>query len=103
MNKTSILIVGHGSRDASANQEFETLVAEYQKSRPELNVKHCYIELALPPLQPALEELARASEKILVVPLMLFAAGHVKNDIPLALDAARRKFPNVKFEAANAL
>ena len=49
MKKISVLLVGHGSREASANQEFEQLVAEYQARRPEFSVKFGYIELAQPP------------------------------------------------------
>jgi sirohydrochlorin ferrochelatase/(2Fe-2S) ferredoxin len=33
----------------------------------------------------------------------LFTAGHVKNDIPLAMAAARRKFPTVRFTAGRVL
>ena len=101
--KKTILIVRHGSRDAAANAEFEDLVARYRALRPEDEVAHAYIELALPSLQTALDETAGKSDDVVVVPLMLFAAGHVKNDIPLALDAARKKFPGVRFTACPAL
>lgn len=38
-----------------------------------------------------------------MLPLFLFAAGHVKNDLPLALAEARRAFPATRFSAARAL
>jgi sirohydrochlorin ferrochelatase/(2Fe-2S) ferredoxin len=37
------------------------------------------------------------------LPLFLFAAGHVKNDLPLALATARARFPSVRFVAARPL
>jgi sirohydrochlorin cobaltochelatase len=40
---------------------------------------------------------------VVVVPCFLFTAGHVKNDIPLALAAVRPKFPQVRFEAGRVL
>jgi sirohydrochlorin ferrochelatase/(2Fe-2S) ferredoxin len=98
-----LLIVGHGSRQAGANHEFEALVEMYRQHRPDLHVGHGYIELAQPALIDALRAMAAQVREVLVVPLFLFAAGHVKNDIPLALAQARREFPRVVFRAAPAL
>jgi sirohydrochlorin cobaltochelatase len=98
-----VLIVGHGSRDAPANQEFEQLVARYQARRPELELRYGYVELARPSLAEALAGLPVGCEEAVILPLFLFAAGHVKNDIPLALAAARERRPEVRFRAARAL
>jgi sirohydrochlorin cobaltochelatase len=87
---TGLLIVGHGSREAGANVEFERVVAAYRARRPELRVAHGYVELAQPSLRAALGALCAEVDQVLVLPLFLFAAGHVKNDIPLALEQARR-------------
>jgi len=103
-NRTVILIVGHGSREPAANLELESLVDEYRASHPQVEVAHAYIELAAPSLSEALAQLGAAhAEEVVVVPLFLFAAGHVKNDIPLALDAARRAHPQTQFLAARSL
>lgn len=100
---TGLLIVGHGSRDPSANAEFESVVAIYRTRRPDLDVVHGYVELASPSLATALRELAQRVDFVVVLPLFLFAAGHVKNDIPLALSQAREEFPTVRFTVTNAL
>ena len=100
---TGLLIVGHGSRDPSANAEFESVVAAYRMARPESEVAHGYVELARPSLPTALCDLAQRTDSVVVLPLFLFAAGHVKNDIPLALSKARQDFPAVRFTVANAL
>ena len=100
---TGLLIVGHGSRDTNANVEFEALVATYRAARPDIEVVHGYVELARPSLSTALRELTQRVDSIVVLPLFLFAAGHVKNDIPLALAQARQDFPTVRFTVANAL
>jgi sirohydrochlorin cobaltochelatase len=99
----SVLLVGHGSRDPQANQEFEDLVAAYRAAHGEFRVSHCYVELAQPSLSSALKTAAGGSDEVIVVPLFLFAAGHVKNDIPIALEAARREHPNVRFLATREL
>lgn len=100
---TGLLIVGHGSRDPNANVEFEALVAAYRAGRPDLHVMHGYVELARPSLATALRELAQRTDSVVILPLFLFAAGHVKNDIPLVLAQTRQEFPTVRFTAANAL
>ena len=100
---TGLLIVGHGSRDSNANVEFEALVAAYRAGRPDLHVAHGYVELARPSLAAALRELAQRADSVVVLPLFLFAAGHVKNDIPLALSQARQEHPSVQFIVAHAL
>lgn len=98
-----LLIVGHGSRDPHANIEFESLVAAYRARRPDLDVAHGYVELAHPLLCTGLRDLAQRVESVVVLPLFLFAAGHVKNDIPLALSQARQEFPTVRFTVTHAL
>ncbi len=100
---TGLLIVGHGSRDPNANVEFEALVAAYRAARPDIEVVHGYVELAHPSLLTALRDLAQRADSVVVLPLFLFAAGHVKNDIPLALSQARQDFPTVRFTMTNAL
>jgi sirohydrochlorin ferrochelatase/(2Fe-2S) ferredoxin len=100
---TGLLIVGHGSRDPRANVEFEAVAAAFRSVRPDIEVAHGYVELACPSLATALRDLVQRADSIVVLPLFLFAAGHVKNDIPLALSQARHDFPGVRFTAAQAL
>jgi sirohydrochlorin ferrochelatase len=100
MERRSVLILGHGSRRKAANAQFEGLVRRFRARRPELDVAHAYIELCAPLLADGLDALARRSDRVTVLPLFLFAAGHVKKDIPKAIAAARLRFPQVRFEAA---
>lgn len=103
MERTSVLILGHGSRRAEANAEFEALVDGFRRRRPALDVGHAYVELASPLLADGLAHAASRSRHVVVLPLFLFAAGHVKDDVPEALAGARRAFPSVRFEAARAV
>ncbi|HVA81147.1 MAG TPA: CbiX/SirB N-terminal domain-containing protein [Candidatus Binataceae bacterium] len=103
MQRTGVLVVGHGSREPASNLEFEALVERVRSGRPEFDVRHAYVELATPSLADGLDAIARGNERVVVVPCFLFTAGHVKNDIPLALAGARRKFPKVRFEAGRVL
>ena len=101
--RTAILVVGHGSRENSSNLEFEELVAQLRTRWPEFDVRHAYVELAAPSLADGIDAIARSNDRVIVIPCFLFAAGHVKNDIPLALAAARSKFPGLRFEAGRVL
>lgn len=98
-----VLLIGHGSREGGANAEFEALAEAYRSPRPRLRVETAYIELARPLVAEALAALAEQVSRIIVVPVFLFAAGHVKTDVPLAIRAARRAFPHVEIAVAPAL
>jgi sirohydrochlorin ferrochelatase/(2Fe-2S) ferredoxin len=78
-------------------------VHAYRTRRPDLDVVHAHVELAEPLLDDALRALAARARRVVAVPLFLFAAGHVKTDIPLALARARAAHPAVQFHAARAL
>jgi sirohydrochlorin ferrochelatase/(2Fe-2S) ferredoxin len=99
----AIVVVGHGSREPAANAELEALVGAWAATHPERPVSIGYVELARPSLAEALAAAGAAHERVVALPLFLFAAGHVKNDVPLALEAARARHPSVDFRAARPL
>lgn len=98
-----ILLIGHGSREPGSNDEFEALASAYRQARPELRVETAYIELARPLLADALASLAAEVSRLIVVPVFLFSAGHVKNDLPLAVAVARAEHPQCAVHVAPAL
>ena len=83
MNHTAVMVCGHGSRDPDALGEFD-LVAKGIKARlPQFDIESGYLEFARPMIRDGLEALkSRGARRILAVPGMLFAAAHVKNDLP---------------------
>ena len=98
-----MLIVGHGSREAPANADFEALCVAYAAHSPASTVRHAYIELAHPLLEDALLAAAAEHLEVVVAPLLLFGGPHLKNDFTLAIARARAQFPNVRFVLATAL
>ena len=81
-----ILICGHGSRNKLAITEFQELTRFIQKKYPSILVEFGFLEFAKPSLTDALDKLRNSSiTKVIAIPAMLFAAGHVKNDIPSLL------------------
>lgn len=86
-NKTGVIICGHGSRDAGASRELAEVVGMIQDHMPEAIVRHGFLEFARPVIREALDDLrAQGATEIKAVPGMLFAAGHVKNDVPSVLN-----------------
>ncbi len=81
--KTAVMICGHGSRDDAAIEEFNQLAGHLSKRLPDFDVESGFLEFATPVIRTGLDKLKdRGAEKIVCVPGMLFAAGHVKNDLP---------------------
>ncbi len=83
MTETAVLLCGHGSRDPEAIAEFELLAAALRLRLPQVDFAVGYLEFARPTIRDGLAALAaRGARRILAVPGMLFAASHVKNDLP---------------------
>src|SRR5687768_12753420 len=83
MDDTAILICAHGSRDTDAITELEALAVGMRRRLPDRNIGAAYLEFARPTIREGLEALvASGARRIHALPAMLFAAGHVKNDLP---------------------
>ncbi|MCF6281441.1 MAG: sirohydrochlorin chelatase [Candidatus Polarisedimenticolaceae bacterium] len=94
---TSILLVGHGSRNIKGNQEIEGFSAQWQQHNPEWRIETCFIEFADVLLDGGLDIAAEGASRVIIVPLILNAAGHVKMEIPHHIAKARQRHPDVEF------
>jgi len=92
------LLVGHGSRRDKSNEAVRTLAAGLE-DRLGVPTDAAFLELAEPSIPAAIETLAHGAGRVTMVPLSLFAASHVKNDLPLAVKRARSEHPSVRFHA----
>ncbi len=87
-NNIGVLIIGHGSRNVHASNEFAELAKSIQSLLPSVPVTYGYLEFSRPIISEALDTLRDLSvTKVIAIPAMLFAAGHAKNDIPAVLNA----------------
>ncbi len=83
-----VMLCGHGSRDERAVAEFAVLAGHLSRRLPHYPVEFGYLEFATPIIRDGLDRLRENGvNRVLAVPGMLFAAGHVKNDIPSVLNA----------------
>ena len=97
MTETAVLICGHGSRDGEAVAEFELVAAALRARRPNFDFATGYLEFARPTIRDGLAALAaRGAQRILAIPGMLFAASHMKNDLPWEMNSFMADNPGIE-------
>ena len=96
-HEDTILLIGHGSREPEGNDEIHRFVAQWRTRQPGWNIEVCFIEFAAPSLHDGLQQAGRNARRVLVLPLILNAAGHVKMEIPEAIEHAREHCPGTEF------
>jgi sirohydrochlorin cobaltochelatase len=97
MKKTAVMVCGHGSRDPDAMVEFQSVAAGIRSRLPGFDVESGYLEFARPMIRDGLDALkARGAERILALPGMLFAAAHVKNDLPWEVNTFAAENPGIE-------
>src|SRR3954454_17234596 len=100
----ALLIAAHGSRDEAGVEEFRALADAWRKLRPDRLQAEGFLEFARPTIGQAIDELvAQGASRVVVLPAMLMAAGHVKNDLPSEVQEGRSRHPGVAFHMARAL
>ena len=97
MTDTTILLAGHGSRNQEGNEEIERFAAQWREKHPAWRIEVCFIEHASVLLNDGLDRAAANARRVVLVPFILNAAGHVKMEMPAAVDAARARHPHVEF------
>jgi sirohydrochlorin cobaltochelatase len=94
MTNRALLMLAHGSRDPEARAEYvrihEALAARLAPRTVVFAVLEFPDEGALPSIEEGWRRcLAAGAEQIVVLPFFLFPAGHVRQDLPAQLRAAR--------------
>jgi precorrin-8X/cobalt-precorrin-8 methylmutase len=93
-----IVIAGHGSRDADGIREFEQLVELIRDRAPQHQISHGYLEFASPTIDQAITtHIVQGAKQIVMVPGILLAATHAKNDLPSELLSFAREHSDTDF------
>ena len=95
--KTTLLLAGHGSRNRAGNDEIAKFAAEWRVMHPDWRIDVCFIEHADVLVAEGLDRAADGAQRVVLIPFILNAAGHVKMELPAAVEAARERHPNVEF------
>lgn len=104
MGDKAMMVVGHGTTSGIGIEQFLQVVEQF-RSRSSVPVGYGFIELAKPSIAEGLHELLSESKitNVTVLPLLLLAAGHFKNDVPAAITSARDLYPEITFNYARDL
>jgi sirohydrochlorin cobaltochelatase len=92
----ALLLIGHGSRDTGGIREFRRLADRLYAALPGRLCVSSFLELAAPSLREGVELLLQqGAGAITALPVMLLAAGHLKDDIPGELKAIQARYPQL--------
>jgi sirohydrochlorin cobaltochelatase len=94
MLKREVLLIGHGSRAQEAVDEFRRF-AEALSNYIEQPVEVCFLELSEPDMMTGLADAARRAKvggEVIVVPMFLGSAYHMKAEVAAAIQHTREQF-----------
>ena len=93
----AVLLIGHGTRRAAGVAEFHRLAEQIREALPNRTCLAGFLELVEPDVPTALEQLRQQGfRRIIALPALLLAAGHIKNDIPAILNAFQAQHPEMR-------
>jgi sirohydrochlorin cobaltochelatase len=88
-----ILLIGHGTREASGTEAFLDIVEHTHRLMPDMPMQGAFLEFARPTIAEALLRLVwEEATHIAVVPIFLSKHGHTMDDIPEAIAKAAGQF-----------
>lgn len=94
----AILFVGHGSRDPEGNEEIRQYVDRIRHEMKQSIVETCFLEFEELTIAQGIDTcVEKGATRVIVIPIILFPAGHSKIHIPMAIDEAKEKYTNVSF------
>ena len=94
----SIVLAAHGSRDPAAIGEVDALLRVMRRLAPDRTIGHGFLEFAVPTIDEGVKAVIDAgARRVVMLPALLLAATHAKNDMPGELALLRRRFPDVEF------
>src|SRR3954471_19520527 len=101
---TAILLIAHGSRNSSANDDLHELVGRLAGRGDYPIIEPCFLELAEPDIPAGGARcVARGADRVLMVPYFLSAGVHLIRDLSAARDDLGRRHPGIEFRLGSAL
>ena len=95
--RTAVIILGHGSRNAGADEAIRMVVDGVKKAGSFDVVEHAFLQYVPPSPYEVIERCAGQNvERIVIVPFFLQAGTHVTKDVPTLLDKARKEYPKIE-------
>jgi sirohydrochlorin ferrochelatase len=97
-DQTAVLLIAHGSRHESANDDLRELAGRLTAAGTYPIVEPCFLELAEPGIAAGGGRcVARGASRVLMIPYFLSAGVHLLRDLTAARDELSRSHPQVEF------
>jgi sirohydrochlorin cobaltochelatase len=101
MPPSALILFAHGARDPRWAEPFERVLEAVKSRAPGRAPMLAFLELMDPDLSTAIAtQVGRGFASIRVVPLFLGPGGHLRDDLPAIIDAARQRHAGVTIDVA---
>lgn len=102
--KTAIIVFAHGSPVAEANEGVQAMTAEMARRGGYDLITTAFLDSAPPTLGEAVEQMAAAGAKrIVVVPFFLTLGLHLRRDLPGIAECLREKHAGIQIDVTGPL
>ncbi len=99
MNRKSLVLLAHGSRNPDWKAPFEELAQEICKDTGTAAIRLAYLQMEKPSLEDVVEELtAEGCTTIRILPMLMAAGNHALEDIPEEVAVLQAQHPSLKME-----
>ncbi len=100
--KTGVIALAHGSKVNGGNDGLFKIV-EMLQNMGKWDIVHAgFLQFAQPTFTQSVKNIVEeGAQRVVILPLLLFAGNHVQKDIPMEIEAEREKHPHVEFLYAN--
>ncbi len=96
--RTAVLLIAHGSREPSANDDLHELAARLSARGDYPLVVACFLELAEPDIPTGGNRcVAQGATRVLMIPYFLSAGVHLRRDLTAARQELKERHPGVDF------
>lgn len=101
---TAVVVIAHGSREASANADAVWAAQALQRTAGYSAVEAAFLELAEPDIDAAAEKCVRqGARQIVLLPYFLSEGVHVRRDLAAAQGRLRERYPQAAIVLAEPL
>lgn len=92
----SILYIAHGTRSKEGAQEAKNFLKHVMEKVSKPIQEYSFLELTEPSIEEGFARcVAKGAKKVIMVPLFLLSAGHVKKDIPTIIRSLKKRYPEI--------
>lgn len=99
MNKKSLVLLAHGSRNPRWCKPFDELIADLQASVGDASICLAHLQMSEPSLPAVIDGLAlQGVEHIRILPMLMAGGNHADEDIPAEVAALRETYPGINME-----